>query len=104
MIVEQAPLAIEDLMDEMEEEEEGEVSEGNEEEEDMPSEKLFERPRKGEDGSALSRMCPQPLGQPALVPASGASPRIPALTSYLVSLFLPLPPKSMLGPQPGRPL
>ncbi|XP_024417789.2 ribosomal RNA processing protein 1 homolog A isoform X1 [Desmodus rotundus] len=47
MIVEQAPLAIEDLMDEMEEEEEGEVSEGNEEEEDMPSEKLFERPRKG---------------------------------------------------------
>ncbi|XP_054432343.1 ribosomal RNA processing protein 1 homolog A isoform X2 [Pteronotus mesoamericanus] len=45
-IVEQAPFAIEDLMGEMEEEEE-EMSEGEEQEEDMPSKKLFEKPRRG---------------------------------------------------------
>ncbi|XP_036898960.1 ribosomal RNA processing protein 1 homolog A [Sturnira hondurensis] len=43
-IVEQAPFAIEDLMDEMEEEEE---EEGDEEEEDVSSKKLFRKPPKG---------------------------------------------------------
>ncbi|KAM5332725.1 ribosomal RNA processing protein 1 homolog A isoform 2-T2 [Glossophaga mutica] len=46
-IVEQAPFAIEDLMDEMEEEEEESSSEGDEEEEDVSSKKLFRKPPKG---------------------------------------------------------
>ncbi|XP_016068997.1 PREDICTED: ribosomal RNA processing protein 1 homolog A [Miniopterus natalensis] len=46
-IVEQAPLAIEDLMNEME----GEVSEEDEQEQDMPAKKRFERPPKGSYGA-----------------------------------------------------
>ncbi|XP_066226162.1 ribosomal RNA processing protein 1 homolog A isoform X1 [Saccopteryx leptura] len=45
-IVEQAPFAIEDLMNEMEEEEE-EMSEDDEQEQNVPSKRLFEKPFKG---------------------------------------------------------
>lgn len=51
-IVEQAPLAIEDLMNEME----GEVSEEDEQEQDMPAKKRFERPPKGE-GPVFNMVC-----------------------------------------------
>lgn len=61
-IVEQAPFAIEDLMDEMEEEEE--ESEGDEEEEDVSSKKLLREPPKGEDDSAFARTCPHLCASP----------------------------------------
>ncbi|KAK1344283.1 hypothetical protein QTO34_014848 [Cnephaeus nilssonii] len=50
-IVEQAPLAIEDLMNEMEEEE-GEMSEDDGQEQGVPSKKLFEKPPGGSCGAA----------------------------------------------------
>lgn len=79
-IVEQAPLAIEDLMNEMEEEEEeGEMSEDDGQEQGM----LSKKPHEGETYSVFSTTCLPPL---CYLP-----------WACLVSSFLPLPPKSVLG-------
>lgn len=72
-IVEQAPLAIEDLMNEMEEEEdedeeEGKMSDDDGQDQGVPPKKLFEKPPEGEAYSVLSttglpplRTCPGPI-------------------------------------------
>lgn len=84
-IVEQAPFAIEDLMNEIEEEEE--MSEDDEQEQDVPSKKLFEKPPKGEDCSVFNMACP----------ACHISwdPCIHFLSGLLIFI---LAPKSVLGP------
>lgn len=77
-IVEQAPLAIEDIMNEMEEEE-GEMSEDDGQEQGVASKK----PPEGEAYSVFTTTCLSPLCH------------LP--WACLVSSFLPLPPKSVIG-------
>ena len=90
-IVEQAPFAIEDLMNELEAPEEEEGTSEDEPEEDVPS----KEPRRGEGHSASGVPAPV-LARQASVPAG-----VPAFASGLVSLFLSLPPAFIRGPAAG---
>lgn len=82
-IVEQAPFAIEDLLNELGEEE---ASEGAEQEQDARTEEPYEKPEGG--GLRASDVTGATSAPAALVPASSGPDGVPAHPSRPVPLFL----------------